>query len=425
MTGMKCHLTGLSGHGLYRAAKDVDRTLAFGSSKPINHPGSILFLNSPYPALAEEKLACSKILIGPYCDKPFIPESFFNISGMSFGAISAPAVRALSTGAAQAGCWYNTGEGGLSSYHLEGGCDLVFQIGTAKYGVRNHKGQLNEERLKEVASHDQVKMFEIKLSQGAKPGKGGILPATKVTEEIAKIRLIPTGKDSISPNRHPEIQSASDLLTMINRVRKITGKPTGIKFVLGSSEWLDELILAIKEKGTESAPDFITIDSCDGGTGAAPMPLLDDVGLPLKESLPYISNLLIEHDLEQRIRIICSGKMINPSDVAWALAMGADFIVSARGFMLSLGCIQALQCNQNTCPTGITTHNQKLQRGLVPEEKALRVANYHKNLTHDVELIAHSCGVREPRQLRRTHARQVMANGESIPLNTLYPYPNK
>ena len=410
---------------IYRAAKNVDRTVAFGSSKPIRERGSILFLNCPYPTLAEEAREIDSVLIGAHCDKPYRPKSLFNISGMSFGALSVPAVQSLSRGAKMAECWYNTGEGGLSPHHLRGGCDVVFQIGTAKYGVRNDEGLLDDDRLREVARHEQVRMFEIKLSQGAKPGKGGILPAEKVTEEISKIRLIPAGQDSISPNRHPEINSTGDLLDMINRVRTATGKPVGIKFVLGASDWLKTLCSEIHQRGIESAPDFMAIDSCDGGTGAAPMALMDDVGLPLKESLPFVDNLLIEEGLRERVKIICSGKMINPSDVAWALCMGADFAVSARGFMLSLGCIQALQCNKNTCPTGITTHNKKLQRGLVPEDKAVRVASYHDNLMHDVALIAHSCGVREPRQLRRKHARQVMENGNSVSLEQLHPYPEQ
>ena len=408
---------------VYRAAKNVDRTVSFGSSKPIRDRGSVLFLNCPYPTLSEDAHEIDSILIGPHCNKPYRPGSLFNISGMSFGALSVPAVQSLSKGAKQAGCWYNTGEGGLSPYHLEGGCDIVFQIGTAKYGVRDHEGNLDDDALRMVAGHDQVRMFEIKLSQGAKPGKGGILPKAKVTEEIASIRLIPVGEDSISPNRHPEINATGDLLDMIARVRSVTGKPVGIKFVLGADQWLEDLCSEIHNRGIESAPDFMTIDSCDGGTGAAPMALMDDVGLPLKESLPYVDNLLIRHGLRERVRIVCSGKLINPSDVAWALCMGADFAVSARGFMLSLGCIQALQCNKNTCPTGITTHNKKLQRGLVPKDKADRVASFHDNLVHDVELIAHSCGIKEPRQLRRKHARQVMENGLSVPLDQLYPYP--
>ncbi|MCL6271695.1 FMN-binding glutamate synthase family protein [Sansalvadorimonas sp. 2012CJ34-2] len=408
---------------VYRAAKNVDRTVAFGSSKPVKERGSILFLNCFSPTLDDEARETPCVLIGPGTRSPYRPGSLFNISGMSFGALSIPAVRALSQGAAKASCWMNTGEGGVSPYHLESGCDLIYQIGTAKYGVRCPEGKLDDARLKEVAAHEQIRMFEIKLSQGAKPGKGGILPAAKVTPEIARIRLIQEGEDSISPNRHPDIDNVGDLLDMIERIRNVTGKPTGIKFVLGSQQWLLDLCAEIAKRGAQSAPDFMTIDSCDGGTGAAPMALMDDVGLSLRESLPWVVNLLIERGLRERVRVICSGKMINPSDVAWALCMGADFCVSARGYMFALGCIQALQCNKNTCPTGITTHNRRLQRGLVPEDKARRVASYHDNLVHDVELIAHSCGVAEPRQLRRNHAREVLDNGRSETLLSLYPYP--
>lgn len=319
-----------------------------------------------------------------------------------------------------AGCWINTGEGGLSSYHLEGGGDVVFQIGTASYGVRDGNGELDDARLAEVAALSQVKMFEIKLSQGAKPGKGGILPAAKVTEEIAQIRGIPVGQASISPNRQLAT-SAGELLDMIKRVRDVTGKPTGIKCVLGSWLWLEDLFEEIQQRGLESAPDFITIDSGDGGSGAAPMSLMDDVGLYLAESLPLLVDLRDGFGLSDRIRIIASGKLINPSMVAWAIAAGADFCVSARGYMFALGCIQALQCNKNTCPTGVTTHNPRLQRGLIPEEKSHRVAHFHNNLVKEVETLAHSCGVSEPRQLRRHHARMLGSNGESVPLDRLWP----
>ena len=208
---------------------------------------------------------------------------------------------------------------------------------------------------------------------------------------------------------------------MIAHVRAVTGKPTGIKCVLGSFRWLEDLFLAINERGHESAPDFITVDSGDGGTGAAPMSLMDDVGLYLAESLPLLVDLRDGYGLTDRVRIIASGKLINPSMVAWAIAVGADFCVSARGYMFALGCIQALQCNRNTCPTGVTTHNPRLQRGLVPEEKSQRVAYFHDNLVKEVETIAHSCGVSEPRELRRHHARMLSSNGESIPLDYLWP----
>ena len=300
----------------------------------------------------------------------------------------------------------------------------MFQIGTAKYGVRDLEGNLSDDKLREVAAHEQVKMFELKLSQGAKPGKGGILPGGKVTEEIAKIRGIPVGGDSISPNRHPEIDSVDEILDVIERVRNITGKPTGFKTVVGAYGWIDNLADAIKKRGVESAPDFITVDSADGGTGAAPMSLIDYMGLPIKESLPLVVDRLKIHGLRDRIKIAASGKLITPAEVAWAFAVGADFVNSARGFMFSLGCIQALQCNKNTCPTGITTHDKKLQTGLDPVLKAERVRNYAQNMVHEVGVIAHSCGVHEPRKLRRFHARMVRPDGKSVPLNELYPEPN-
>lgn len=406
---------------VYRAAKNVDTTVAFGSTRDLRPVGSILFVNCPYPTLEEDTTATSKVLIGPYCEHPYTAMSVFHISGMSFGAISKPAVLALSGGAKKAGIWMNTGEGGLSPWHLEGGADLMFQIGTAKYGVRTASGALSEERLAAIAAHEQVKMFEIKLSQGAKPGKGGILPAEKVTEEIAAIRSITVGEASISPNRHPEIDSAADLLDMIAQVRRATGKPTGIKTVIGAYGWLEDLFALINERGIESAPDFITIDSADGGTGAAPASLIDYMGLPLKESLPLVVDLLQQHGLKKRIRLIASGKLVTPAEVAWAMCVGADFAVSARGFMFSLGCIQALQCNKNTCPTGVTTHDKDLQRGLDVVDKTERVYHYAMSVRKEVATIAHSCGVPEPRGLQRFHCRIVQSNGRSIPLDEMYP----
>ena len=406
---------------VYRAAKNADRTLAFGSTRDLTKQGTIIFANSAYPRQQEEKTQPMAVTIGAECPHPYSPTSYFHISGMSYGALSPVAVTALSKGAKLAGCWINTGEGGLSPYHLVGGADVVFQIGTAKYGVRTEQGELCEQRLKQIADHDLVKMFEIKLSQGAKPGKGGILPGVKVNQEIADIRGIPVGQDSISPNRHPEISNNEELLDFIARVRDITGKPTGIKFVMGDPTWIDELIAAIHARGAASAPDFITLDSADGGTGSAPQPLMDYVGLKLSESLPILVDKLMAAGLKDRIKVVASGKMITPADVAWALAIGADFIVSARGFMFSLGCIQAMQCNKNTCPTGITTHNKSLQKGLDPTDKSVRVANYHKYLEYGVNIIAHSCGVADPRELTRRHARVVTHTGDSISLAERYP----
>ena len=406
---------------VYRAAKGVDNTVAFGSTLSLSPCGTPLFVNCPYPTLEEDAAPTAPMTIGPHARNPYEARSVFNVSGMSYGAISKPAVLALSNGSRMAGNWLNTGEGGLSPWHLEGGADIVFQIGTAKYGVRAEDGSLDDDKLRTIAAHDTVKMIELKLSQGAKPGKGGILPGEKVTEEIAEIRQIPAGQDSISPNRHPELESADDLLDMINHIRDVSGLPTGFKSVIGAYGWLDELFEEIGRRGPESAPDFITVDSGDGGTGAAPMSLMDNVGMPLKESLPLVVDMLNRHGLKDRIKVVASGKLINPADVAWALCVGADFVTSARGFMFALGCIQALQCNRNTCPTGITTHNKKLQRGLVPEDKAERVRQYSETMRKEVGVIAHSCGVPEPRRLQRFHCRIVQDDGKSLPLDELYP----
>jgi glutamate synthase domain-containing protein 2 len=315
----------------------------------------------------------------------------------------------------------NTGEGGLSPYHLEGGCDIVFQIGTANYGVRNADGKLCFDRLKKIAAHPTVRMFEIKLAQGAKPGKGGILPGEKVTAEIAEIRGIPQGSDSLSPNRHHGVQDWDSLLDLIAAVREATGKPVGIKTVVGRHEDFGVFFDRIVAKGADCAPDFITIDGGEGGTGAAPMPLIDLVGTSIREALPVVADLRDGHGLKDCIRLIASGKIVNPGDIGWAMAAGADFVVSARGFMFALGCIQALKCNRNTCPTGITTHNPRFQQGLVVEDKQDRVAHYAKAIIKELETIAHSVGVSEPRKLSRAHVRLVQPDGKSIPMDELYP----
>ena len=405
----------------YRAAKNVDSTVAFGSTDNINGAGRVLFVNCAFPTLGEDAVPPKPVTIGSNCKIPYTTESFFNISGMSYGALSKPAILALSAGAKAAGAWMNTGEGGLSPYHLEGGADIVFQIGTAKNGVRDLAGDMNDGKLRLVAEHPQVKMFEIKMSQGAKPGKGGMLPGEKVNEEIAEIRGIEVGKDAYSPNRHVEIASFDDLIDMINRIRDVTGKPTGFKMVVGEPSQVDDVLKAIKRRGKEFAPDFITIDGSEGGTGAAPMPLIDSVGMSLRESLPLLIDKLKQYGLRDRIKVISSGKLITPAAVAWALCVGADFITSARGFMFSLGCVQALQCNKNTCPTGITTHDPKFQKGLHPQSKAIRVANYINNMVKEIGMIAHSCGVKSPRALNRTHARIVQGNGKSMCMSELFP----
>lgn len=404
-----------------RAGEGKGNTVAFGSTRNLNVVGTPIFANAAFPPLDDQVASSEPLVIGAETRTPYAAKSFFNISGMSYGAISKPAVQALSRGAKEAGVWLNTGEGGLSPFHLEGGCDVVFQIGTAKYGVRDAEGGLSDEKLRAAAAHENVRMFEVKLAQGAKPGKGGILPGAKVTKEIAEIRGIAVGTDSLSPNRHLDVDDWGDLLDLIGHMREVTGKPVGIKTVVGTESGIQSLFDEINQRGASSAPDFITIDGGEGGTGAAPMPLIDLVGMSIREALPIVVDMRNAAGLQDRMRIIASGKLVNPGDLAWALAAGADFITSARGFMFSLGCIQALKCNKNTCPTGITTHDKRFQKGLVVEDKYKRVARYAKSLVKEVETIAHSVGVTEPRQLRRHHVRLMQDSGRSVPMSDLYP----
>ena len=254
---------------VYREAKDEGGVIGFGSTFDLREPGSILFVNAPFPVLEEDRLCSLPLAIGEgYCAQPFRARSIVNVSGMSFGAISEPAVRALSRGAAEAGCWMDTGEGGLAPYHLEGGCDVIMQIGTAKYGIRTETGELSAQKAKEIAK--VVAAFEIKLSQGAKPGKGGVLPGAKVTEEIGRIRGIPVGVDSISPNRHRDIADMTQLLDQVALVRDLTGRPVGVKTAIGGWEFMNDLCEQVARRGLEYAPDFLVIDGGEGGSGAAP-----------------------------------------------------------------------------------------------------------------------------------------------------------
>jgi glutamate synthase domain-containing protein 2 len=407
---------------VYRSAKDEGGIIGFGSTNDLREPGSIIFVNAPFPVLEEDRLPTPSLAIGAgWCKHPFEARSLVNVSGMSFGAISAPAVRALSRGAALAGCWMDTGEGGLSPYHLEGGCDVIFQVGTAKYGIRDERGDLSLSRARELSQ--VVKAFEIKLSQGAKPGKGGVLPGGKVTDEIARIRGIPLGRDSISPNRHVDIAHMDQLLDAVAGLRELTGRPVGVKTAIGGWAFMQQLCDGVLRRGLEYAPDFIAIDGGEGGSGAAPQALADHMALPIAESLPRVVDALIESGLRERIRVVAAGKLVTSAKAAWALCCGADFINTARGFMFALGCIQAMRCHQNTCPTGITTHNRRLQRGLVVDEKYLRVANYAKTMNREIDMIAHSCGLRHARELRREHVRIVESAGRSAALNMLHPYP--
>lgn len=392
---------------IYRTAKGISNLVSFGSETA----PAFVFRPAAFPVLDEEKSEWSRLRIGVTegpgaCRDPYDAPSFFNISGMSYGALSHAAVSALSRGARMAGVWMATGEGGLAKYHLEGGCDVVMQIGTAKYGVRDEHGNLSEARLREIAAHPQVRMFEVKLAQGAKPGKGGILPAAKVTAEIAAIRGIPEGRDSISPNRHTDIGNVAELGAFVARVRRVTGKPVGVKIVAGYEAFLDEWFADCVAHPAH-CPDYVQIDGGEGGTGAAPAPLADYVGLPITQALPLVAEARARHGLERRVRIIASGKLVTPDKVAWALCMGADFVSSARGFMFALGCIQAMKCGSGHCPTGVTSADPRLIRGLDPTDKSVRVMHYAQRVREEVEIIAHSCGLPDAGHFRPEHVTAI------------------
>ncbi len=379
--------------------------IAFGSDYDLRADGAIRFANSFYPTLQEDVLHVRKVTFGADTANPYTTESYFNISGTSYGAMSGNAILALSQGAKLAGAWHNTGEGGFSPFHEQGGADTVFQIGTANYGVRDEDGNLDEAKLAALAAKPQIIMFEIKLSQGAKPGKGGILPAAKVTKTIAETRGIAAGEDSVSPNRRADVSNAQELAHLIARVKKCTDKPVGIKFVLGRAEDLDEMFETFNRE--KIYPSFITLDGADGGTGAAPAALMDHVGMLLPESLPALMQKLEKYGLREKILVCVSGKLITPAAIAWALSEGAVAVNSARGPMFALGCIQALQCDKNTCPTGITTHNKRLVRGLDPTIKAHRVAAYLTNVKKQVGYIAHSTGAACARSIDRTRVFRI------------------
>jgi glutamate synthase domain-containing protein 2 len=364
---------------VYRKALDVDSSSSFGTQLDYTN---VKLLHSMFP-VDKSKIIPFRLVFGEErgIQNTFTITKPIIISGMSFGALGEKAVRSLARGAKQAGIPMNTGEGGHPKYHIMEDGDLIFQMGTAKFGVRHTDGRLDEERLKQLSAQPQIKMIEIKLSQGAKPGKGGLLPKEKITEEIAQLRGVEQGKDVISPSYHSECTSPETTVTFIKRIQDLSQLPVGIKFCLGR---IDELrVLLTEMKAQQTFPDFITIDGAEGGTGAAPKSFMDEVGMPLIKALPQVHHLLIELGIRDRLKILASGKLINAGKQLQALSLGADAICSARGFMLAIGCIQALQCNKNSCPVGITTHNPALQRGLDVDLKAERVYNYVKNLMKD------------------------------------------
>lgn len=323
------------------------------------------------------------------------------IAGMSYGSLGKYAVRALARGAKKAGLPMNTGEGGYPKHHLIEGCDLIFQMGTAKFGVRKENGELDEDKLQSLSQIPQVKMIEIKFSQGGKPGKGGFLPKEKVTEEIAQLRNIPIDQDVASPPCHKECRDARSATHFIRHVQEVCQIPVGIKFCLGRETELYELFSNMKEENI--FPDYIAIDGSEGGTGAAPKTFMDDLGYPLKPALQIVQNVLKELSIRGKFKILCAGKLVSSGKQMMALALGADAIYTARGFLLALGCIQSLRCHNNTCPTGITTHNPRLMKGLDIEEKSERVKNYAVNLLKCNHELLGAMGLKSFSELRPEH----------------------
>lgn len=385
---------------IYRRAKDVSSVEPFGSHLDIDKP--------PYEWLSHSVGALHpddpdpRVLVGaPGTTKPY-SASIFNISAMSFGSLGAHAIEALNRGAAMGGFYHDTGEGGISRYHKAGGGDLVWELGSGYFGCRTDDGHFDPVQFSETASLDQVKMIEIKLSQGAKPGHGGVLPGAKVTPEIAEARGIPVGETCFSPPAHKAFSTPIELLEFISQLRELSGgKPVGFKLCIGNRWEFLAICKAMLETGMR--PDFIVVDGAEGGTGAAPAEFLDHVGSPLRQGLVLARNGLVGCGLKDDVKLAVSGKQISAFAMAASLALGADWINSARGFMFSLGCIQSLNCHNNSCPTGIATSDLGRQRGLVVPEKAERVHNFHKNTVAALMEVVGAAGCQHPGELTPRH----------------------
>lgn len=403
---------------IYQRAKGVRDTVPFGTERDILKVGYEWVHHSLAPKEVEE-VAPRIVVGGPDCTKPY-SSSRLNISGMSFGALSAKALMALNLGAKIGDFAHNTGEGGLSPYHLQGG-DVIFQVGTGYFGCRDNQGKFCPDAFVEEATRDEVKMIEIKLSQGAKPSHGGILPAVKLTEEIARVRKVPMGEDVLSPPAHSAFSSPKGLLEFVQKLRQLSGgKPVGFKLCLGSKKEFLGICKAMLE--TNILPDFITIDGAEGGTGAAPLEYTNNVGEPLEPGLWFVHNALVGINVRDKVRVICSGKIVTGFDMVSKIAQGADICNSARAMMMSVGCIQSKQCNANTCPTGVATQNKRLQHGLVVDIKKERVANFHKHTVKSFLEMVGAMGLSSPSELRPKHIIRRVADNQVESMAELHRY---
>ncbi len=471
---------------VYRSAKGLNNGLGFGTQRRYREVGEIHMLPSMFPLPDTERVGnrLRPLIVGPNRTKPYLCPSPINISGMSWGALSEEAVRALSSGAKLANVHMSTGEGGLTPFHLEGvvsnpgqktlgyrlrqllwgaslglaakpaipqrtvigGGRIVCQIGPAKFGFRKPTTRrvaeqmmrgiyslaghapddpivmIDMDKVRRVAANDQIVMFEVKLAQGAKPGQGGKLPKEKITAQLAEWRGIPMGVDCYSPNAWDEFHDVPSLFRFLTMLQRETGKPVGIKIVLGNDDAVREIAQHMKETG--EAPDFITVDGGEGGTGAAPVSLADRMGLPILHAIPKVDNVLREYGVRNKTLLVASGQIAKGDDVAIAIAMGADMVNIARGNLLAQGCIMALRCHTNTCPTGITTQDPRLRRGLDPMDKYVKVANYNRTLLRELLMFMKSCGVRHPWDLTRAHLSVVIRPMVEERMDVLHPYPD-
>ncbi len=403
---------------IYQRAKNIRDTVPFGTERDILAVGYTWAEHSLAPKKALK--AGARIMVGgPQCKQPY-EASRLNISAMSFGALSAHAIMALNQGAKLGGFAHNTGEGGLSAHHLQGG-DLIFQIGTAYFGCRDDEGKFDPKEFKVEATRPEVKMIEIKLSQGAKPSHGGILPAAKLTPEIAKVRKVSMGHDVISPPAHSAFDSPKGLIQFVEQLRELSGgKPVGFKLCIGRKSEFLAICKAMLE--LKIYPDFITVDGAEGGTGAAPLEYSNRMGEPLESALVFVHNALVGTGLREHIRIICSGKVTTGFDLIAHIAMGADLCNAARTMMMAIGCVQSKQCHANTCPTGVATQDKRLQRGLVVEQKTERAKQFHQNTMASFLDMLGSMGLESPDELTPAHVMRRVDYDVVKPLSEAYFY---
>lgn len=403
---------------IYQRSKNVRDSVPFGTERDIRAVGYEWVLHSMLPTHVSE--VEPRITVGgPACKKPY-SASRLNISAMSFGALSSNAILALNNGAKIGNFYHNTGEGGLSHYHLQGGGDIVWQIGTGYFGCCDADGNFDPVEFEKEAVLDNVKMIEIKLSQGAKPAHGGILPAAKLTAEIAKIRKVKMGADVFSPPAHTAFDTPEGLLHFVQQLRDLSGgKPVGFKLCIGRRSEFMAICKAMVSTGI--LPDFITVDGAEGGTGAAPLEYSNHIGVPLNEALNFVHRGLVGINVRDKVRIICSGKVATGFDIVSKIALGADMCNIARGFMMSIGCIQSRQCNTNECPTGVATQDKRLARGLVVSDKKVRVAHFHDATMHAFLEIIAAMGLNNPSDIECRHIRKRVAIGDVKSYEEIYP----